>query len=57
LLLFKILKEIKTVEEILNELREYFDEIELSKSQVEFEKLIFGRIKQGIHIKSIQVVS
>jgi hypothetical protein len=56
LILLKILEETKMVQELLDELREYFDEIELNKSKVEFEKLIFGRIKQGVHMKSIRVV-
>lgn len=56
LILLKILEETKTVQELLNELSHYFDESELNKSKKEFEKLIFGRIKQGIHMKSIRVL-
>jgi hypothetical protein len=56
LILLDILKKTKTVQELLHELSDYFDETELNKSKIEFEKLIFGRIKQGIHMKSIRVV-
>ena len=46
----------KQATELLTELKAYFDEDELSKSQIEFEALIFGRIKMGIHVKSIRVL-
>ena len=56
LILLKILEKTKTVQELLEELKAYFDETELNKSEIQFEKLIFGRIKLGIHMKSIRVV-
>lgn len=56
LIILKVLEETKTIQELLNELGKYFDEHELKKSKNEFEKLIFGRIKQGIHMKSIRVI-
>ena len=52
----EILEKAKTVQELLDKLKIYFDDDELNKSQKEFEKLIFGRIKLGIHIKSIRVL-
>lgn len=55
LVILEILKEIKTVQELFNELKEYFDSDELKKFDTEFEKLIFGRIKLGLHSKSIIV--
>ena len=56
LIILEILEKAKTIQELLDELREYFEEDELNQSQVEFEKLVFGRIKLGIHIKSIRVI-
>ena len=56
IILLEILKETKTIHELLTELKAYFDEDELNKSQIEFEALIFGRIKMGIHVKSIRVL-
>lgn len=56
LVVLKILEKTKTIQELLDELREYFDETELDKSKNEFEKLIFGRIKLGLHMKSIRVI-
>lgn len=51
-----IKKKTKAVQELLNELSGYFDETALDNSNIEFEKLIIGRIKQGIHLKSIRVI-
>ncbi|TRX26595.1 hypothetical protein FNW25_08210 [Flavobacterium franklandianum] len=56
LIILEILEKAKTVQELLDKLKSYFDDDELNKSQKEFEKLIFGRIKLGIHIKSIRVL-
>jgi hypothetical protein len=56
LVLLKVLEKTKTVQELLGELKGHFDETELNKSKREFEKLIFGRIKLGLHIKSIRVI-
>lgn len=53
ILILEILKNEKTIKVLLEELQNHFDKEELKKSFVEFEKLIFGRIKLGIHIKSI----
>jgi len=55
-ILLEILKKAKSIQELLDELKEYFDEDELNQSQSEFEKLVFGRIKLGIHLKSIRVL-
>ena len=55
LVILEILKEIKTVQELFYELKEYFDFNELKKFDIEFVKLIFGRIKLGLHNKSIIV--
>jgi hypothetical protein len=56
LILLKILEKTKTIQELLNELSDYFDESELNESKSKFEKLIFGRIKLGLHMKSIRVI-
>lgn len=56
IIILSILQTSKTIRELLDELKEYFGEDELENSQVEYEKLILGRIKLGIHIKSIRVV-
>ncbi|WPO77290.1 DUF6734 family protein [Flavobacterium sp. KACC 22761] len=55
-LLLEILSVEKTIQEVLDEIKEYFDEEELKKSSLEFEKLIFGRLKSGLHTKSIKVI-
>lgn len=57
LIILEILEKAKTIQELLDELKEYFDEEELNESHLEFEKLVFGRIKLGINLKSIRVVS
>lgn len=56
LIILEILEKSKTIQELLDELKEYFDEDELNQSNADFEKLVFGRIKLGIHLKSIRVV-
>jgi len=55
-ILLEIITNEKTVKEVLDELEVYFDKDDLKKSKSGFEKLIFGRIKLGFHIKSIQVL-
>jgi hypothetical protein len=55
-LLLKILSVEKTIQEVLDEIKKYFDEEELKKSSLEFKKLIFGRLKLGLHTKSIRVI-
>ncbi|WP_202704083.1 DUF6734 family protein [Flavobacterium sp. UGB4466] len=55
LVILEILKTARTIQELLDELKEYFDKDEVCKIPAEFEKLIFGRIKLGIHSKSIKV--
>ena len=57
ILLLEIIKKGKTVRETLDELKNYFEPNELNKSETAFEKLIFGRIKQGFHLKSIRILS
>ena len=57
ILLLEIIKKGKTVRETLDELKIYFEPNELNKSETAFEKLIFGRIKQGFHLKSIRILS
>ncbi|QSB26058.1 DUF6734 family protein [Flavobacterium sp. CLA17] len=56
LVILEILKTDKTIRELFDALEEYFDTDELFKIPAEFEKLIFGRIKLGIHVKSIKVI-
>lgn len=56
LVILEILKAEKTIRELFDALEEYFDTDELFKIPAEFEKLIFGRIKLGIHIKSIKAI-
>lgn len=55
LAILEILKTSKSIKELFNEVSEFFEANELRKSSVEFRKLILGRIKLGIHIKSIKV--
>lgn len=45
-----------TVNELFNELKSYFNEDDLNDSTVEFEKLIFIKINNGLLNKSIQVI-
>lgn len=56
LLILEILKTVKTIRQLFDELEGYFDKEELCDVPVEFEKLIFGRIKFGVHIKAIKVI-
>ncbi len=55
LVILEILKTSKTVQELFDEVGNHFDKTELNKSAIEYKKLIFGRIKFGLHIKSIKV--
>lgn len=57
LIIFEILEKAKTVQELLDELKTYFDDEELNKSQKEFEKLIFGRIKLTLSHKVCKLKS
>ncbi len=45
-----------TINELFNELKIYFDEEDLNESTIEFEKLIFKKINNGLLNKSIQVI-
>ncbi|RUT71802.1 hypothetical protein D0817_03710 [Flavobacterium cupreum] len=56
LVILEILKTEKTIRELFDALEEYFDTDELFKIPAEFENLIFGRIKLGIHVKSIKAI-
>ncbi|MFH7014941.1 DUF6734 family protein [Flavobacterium sp. FlaQc-47] len=56
MLILEILKNITTIQELLSELKNHFDTDELNESSAEFEELIFGRIKLGLHIKSIKII-
>lgn len=55
--ILNILKRKKTVRELFDELKKYFDAAELSKNAAEFEKLIYGRIKLGLHAKSLKMAN
>jgi len=54
LLILGILKRRKTVGELIEELKNYFDTKELKNNFKEFEELIFGRIRLGLYAKSIK---
>ena len=56
LVVLEILQEVKTVAELLEELKPYFDEADLNESKTEFELLVFKKIKKGIQNKSIRVL-
>jgi hypothetical protein len=55
-ILLEILQEKTTIQNLLDKIKIYFDRDELDKSFEDFKKLIFGRIEQGIHNKSIKVL-
>lgn len=55
MLILEILGCTKTIQELFDELRKHFDSKEVEQSSLEFTELIFGRIKLGLHIKSIKV--
>lgn len=55
MLILEILESTKTIQNLFDELKKYFNPDELKESNTKFEKLIFGRIKLGLHIKSIIV--
>lgn len=46
----------KTVGRLINECKKMFPREELKESRLEFEKLIIGRIKKGIHSKVIRAI-
>ena len=54
LIILDILKRKKTIRELLQDLKYFFDTNELKDNIEEFEELIFGRIKLGLHTKSIR---
>ncbi|MDR6845672.1 DUF6734 family protein [Flavobacterium granuli] len=56
LVVLEILQNAKTVATLLEELKPYFDEVDLKESKTEFEMLIFKKIKKAIHNKSIRVL-
>ncbi|TRX00372.1 DUF6734 family protein [Flavobacterium gawalongense] len=56
LILLGILEKEKTVQELLDELKVYFDEDDLNESKTEFEMLLFRKLKKAIHNKSIRVL-
>lgn len=45
-----------TISSLLCQMESYFDPSDLSESRLEFESLIFGRIKKGIENKSIKLL-
>ncbi|CAC9976734.1 DUF6734 family protein [Flavobacterium panici] len=55
ILILDILKISKTIRELLDELKQNFEANELHKNYSEFEELIFGRIKLGLHAKTIKL--
>jgi hypothetical protein len=55
-ILLEILQQKTTIHNLLEKLKIYFDKEELDNSFADFKKLIFGRIEQGIHNKSIKVL-
>ncbi|WP_316801954.1 DUF6734 family protein [Pedobacter nototheniae] len=54
--ILKEIKSIKTIGRLLNDCKKMFDKNEVETSKVEFEKLVFGRIKKGINNKTIGVL-
>lgn len=54
--ILKILKTKQSIEKLLDLCKRFFDTEDLHKSQPEYEKLILGRIKKGIHQKTIRVI-
>ena len=53
--ILKEVKSVKTIGRLLNDCKKMFYKNEVEVSKVEFEKLIFGRIKKGINNKTIKV--
>ncbi|PBJ12293.1 hypothetical protein BSF42_22480 [Flavobacterium sp. ACN6] len=56
MLILDILKRKKTIGELMEELKNYFDTKELKNNFKEFEELIFGRIRLGLYAKSIKYI-
>jgi hypothetical protein len=56
ILILSIIEERKTVTSLLEQLKASFDPNDLEDSKAEFEKLIFGRIKNGLQNKSIKAI-
>ncbi len=56
LVILDILKSKKTILELFNELKQYFETNDLNKNFTEFEELIFGRIRLGLYIKSLKLI-
>lgn len=54
MIILDILKRKKTVRKLLEELKDYFETDKLKNNVEKFEELIFGRIKLGLHTKSIK---
>ncbi len=54
--IINILKEKKTVGELLRICKNLFNDQDLAHSKEEFKKLIFGRIKKALHNKSIKPI-
>lgn len=55
ILILEVLQNTKTIQELFEELKDNFEKEELDKSYSKFSDLIFGRLKLGIHLKSIKV--
>jgi hypothetical protein len=56
ILILSIIEERKTIAVLLEQLKSSFDPNDLQDSKAEFEKLIFGRIKNGLQNKSIKAI-
>jgi hypothetical protein len=54
--ILEIVPQKTTIPQLLDSLKVYFDPEELEKSFTAYQKLILGRIEQGIHNKSINVI-
>ena len=55
-LILQTIKEQKTIGELFDQMRFAFDADDLESSRVEFEELIFGRIKKGLLNRSIKAI-
>lgn len=56
IVIHKKLEAVNTIQQLLDELKENFDNEEVNNSKLEFETLIFGRIKLGLYLKTIKIV-
>ncbi len=56
LVILEILETQKTIRALIEKLKNYFDDDDFNESILEFEKLLFLKIKRLIHIKSIRVL-